>query len=227
MKFTGILVPFLAACAQASLPYNLQDADSQQEGVAEFRHHSKSHPGKHHGHHGATGTGGLPHYTHHPAGTGSILSLIDFVATRQETDSLGTGSHRPHHTKPAGGMLPGQHGSFAESDNGEPKAWGGEHHWGSYPPYGKGKGKGKGRGKNHGTGVMSFQPYPRPTGTGGQHYPGHGGLPPTWPKTTKTTLSTKTRSATHSQSGSASRPYVAQQTQPAQTGEDVQDEQDE
>lgn len=31
MKFTGILVPFLAACAQASLPYNLQDADCKFE----------------------------------------------------------------------------------------------------------------------------------------------------------------------------------------------------
>ncbi|KAK7989606.1 P-loop containing nucleoside triphosphate hydrolase protein [Apiospora arundinis] len=151
MKFTGILVPFLAACAQASLPYNIRDTDSQQA-AAEPRHLSKSH----HGHHGYTGTGGLPHH-HRPSKTGH--------------------HGRPHPTG-HGGMLPGYRGSVAESDNDEPKAWGGEqHHWGGYPHHGKGKGKGKGHA--HGTGLMSVLPFPRPTGTGGHHHPpGHGSQPP-------------------------------------------------
>ncbi|KAK8050445.1 hypothetical protein PG994_012175 [Apiospora phragmitis] len=181
MKFTGLVIPFLVAYAQADLPYNLRDTfGSHPRGVAEPRHFPKTHDGQHHG---ATGTGGIPH--HRPTGTGH---------------------HRPHPTKYEG-MLPGQRGAAAaDPNNGDGQAWGpnpGEQHHGVWPPVGKGKGH------PHGTGIMSFQPFPRPTG-GYHHHPPGTGHPPKWPKTT---LSTRTMS--HYQQG-ASPSIVAQATEPAQ-----------
>ncbi|KAK8026774.1 hypothetical protein PG991_003830 [Apiospora marii] len=183
MKFTGLVVSFLVAYAQAELPYNLRDTSgSNAQELAEPRHFSKTYDGQHHG---ATGTGGFPHHSRpRPTGTG-----------RHHRPSS---SAPPHGAYPTNfeGPLPG-HGGIAESDNGDGKAWGPNPGQfppppGAWPPVGKGKGHG------HGTG-LSLPPWPLPTG-GFPHPPGGSAQPPKWPKST---LSTRTMSRSHSQSGVA------------------------
>ncbi|KAK8139024.1 hypothetical protein PG984_002404 [Apiospora sp. TS-2023a] len=179
MKFTGLVVSFLVAYAQAELPYNLRDTSgSHARGVAEPRHFSKTYDGQHHG---ATGTGGYRPHRPHPTGKGHH----------------GASSSAPHGAYPTNfeGPLPG-HGGVAKSDNDDGEAWG--YNQGEFPPGPPGARPpmGKGKGHGHGTG-LSLPPWPRPTGGFPGHLPGSG-LPPKWPKTT---LSTRTMSMPYSKSG--------------------------